>query len=430
MTAPQTTTASTTEMRRIASASAIGTVIEMYDFVIFSSVAALVFPKVFFPALGTAAGTVASFATLGVAFVARPVGSVLFGHFGDRLGRKRTLVSTLLLMGVATLLVGLMPTADQIGVAAPILVVAMRVLQGLAVGGEWTGATLMATENAPKPERGFWSVCASFGGAIGAALALGTLLLTRWAMSDDVFVSYGWRIPFLASVLLLAVGLYIRMTIAETPLFTAEVARSGAAPVPFAEALRRQPREILLCSGVPLVVFAFYYIVVGYLLTYGTANLGLDPTTVIAITILATAVMGTSLVIGGALSDRYGRRAVLIAGNGVAVVWALALFPVLDLGSAFAFAVGACVTTFIGGIAYGPVGAFIPELFQTRYRYSATGFAYNVSGVIGGAVPSVVAAAITATYGSFAFGVFFAVLCLIALACTLALPETRHTRMG
>jgi MFS family permease len=416
-------------MRRIASASGIGTVIELYDFVIFASVAALVFPKVFFPALGSAAGTVASFATLGVAFVARPVGSVLFGHFGDRLGRKRTLVSTLVVMGVATVLVGVMPTAEQIGVAAPILVVAMRVLQGLAVGGEWTGATLMATENAPRPERGIWSVCASLGGAVGAALALGTLLLTRATMSDEVFLSYGWRIPFLASVLLLAVGLYIRVRIDETPVFTAEIARRGAAQAPILEALKQQPREIVFASGVPVMVFAFYYIVIGYLISYGTATLGLAETTVIAITILASAVMGIALVLGGALSDRFGRRAVLIGGNGVAVVWALALFPVLDSASATTFAVGACVTTFIAGIAYGPVGAFIPELFRTRYRYSATGFTYNVSGVLGGALPSVIAAAVTAAYGSFAFGVLFAVLCLISLVCTLALPETRHAEI-
>lgn len=416
-------------MRRIASASGIGTVIELYDFVIFASVAALVFPKIFFPALGSAAGTVAAFATLGVAFVARPVGSVLFGHFGDRLGRKRTLVSTLLLMGVATMLVGVMPTAEQIGVVAPILVVVMRVLQGLAVGGEWTGATLMAVENAPKARRGFWSMFGSLGGAVGSALALATLLLTNLIMSEEVFLSYGWRIPFLASALLLAVGLYIRVKIDETPVFTAEIARRGAASVPFLEAVKRQPREIAFASGILLTVFAFTYMTVGYLISYGTATLGLDEVTVLVLTILAVVVEGLALALSAALSDRIGRRVVCIGANAVAVVWALALFPILDVASVATFGVGTCVTTFVAGMAYGPVGAFMPEMFRTRYRYSATGFAYNIAGVLGGAIPSVVAAAITATYGSFVFGVFFAALCLLGLGCTLALRETRHTEM-
>ncbi|SFP06652.1 MHS family MFS transporter [Actinomadura madurae] len=418
------------KMRLIASASSIGTVIELYDFVIFASVAALVFPKIFFPALGSAAGTVASFATLGVAFVARPVGSILFGHFGDRLGRKRTLVSTLLLMGIATVLVGAMPTADQIGVAAPLLVVAMRILQGIAVGGEWTGATLMAAEYAPKPRRGFWSMFASLGGAIGSALALATLLVTRMTMSDAAFLSYGWRIPFLASVLLLLVGLYIRGSIEETPVFKEEIARRGAASAPLLEAIKHQPREVLFGSGVLLTVFAFIYMVLGYMISYGTAELGLSETTVLAITILASVVIAPAIVLGGALSDRIGRRTVIIGGNAVAVFWALALFPVLGSASAATFAVGACVTMIIAGVTYGPVGAFMPELFHTRYRYSATGFSYNIAGVLGGAVPGVVAAATIDTYGSLAFGAFLAVLCLIGLGCTVALGETKDAEMG
>jgi len=417
-------------MRRIAIASGTGTVIEYYDFFIFATAAALVFPKVFFPALGSAAGVVASFATLGVAFVARPVGSVLFGHFGDRLGRKRTLVTTLLIMGLATALVGLMPTAEQIGVIAPILIVILRFLQGLAVGGEWTGATLMAAENAPKAKRGFWSMFGALGGSIGFVLASVTFLIIGETMSDETFHSYGWRIPFIASLLLIAIGLFVRLKIDETPVFKGEVSQRGTARAPFVEALKSQPREIAFASGVLVMTFAFYYLAVGYLINYGTAVLKLPRTTVLLIGIAAGLMFGLAIVLGAAYSDRVGRKKVILAGNAVAVVWALALFPILDSASAVTFAIGSCVTTLIAGFAYGPVGAFMPELFQTRYRYTATGFSYNVAGVLGGAVPPLVAAAITAAYGGFAFGIFLTVLCLISLGCTLALRETRNAEMS
>ncbi|KZB83124.1 MFS transporter [Amycolatopsis regifaucium] len=417
-------------MRRIAIASGTGTVIEYYDFFIFATAAALVFPKVFFPALGSAAGVVASFATLGVAFVARPVGSVLFGHFGDRLGRKRTLVTTLLVMGLATALVGLMPTAEQIGVTAPILVVILRFLQGLAVGGEWTGATLMAAESAPKAKRGFWSMFGALGGSIGFVLASVTFLIIGETMSDETFRSYGWRIPFIASLLLIAIGLFVRLKIDETPVFKGEVSQRGTARAPFVEALKSQPREIAFASGVLVMTFAFYYLAVGYLINYGTTVLKLPRTTVLLIGIAAGLMFGLAIVLGAAYSDRVGRKKVILTGNAVAVVWALALFPILDSASAVTFAIGSCVTTLIAGFAYGPVGAFMPELFHTRYRYTATGFSYNVAGVLGGAVPPLVAAAITAAYGGFAFGIFLTVLCLISLGCTLALRETRNAEMS
>ncbi|MEU3628455.1 MFS transporter [Amycolatopsis coloradensis] len=417
-------------MRRIAIASGTGTVIEYYDFFIFATAAALVFPKVFFPALGSAAGVVASFATLGVAFVARPLGSVLFGHFGDRLGRKRTLVTTLLIMGLATALVGLMPTAEQIGVIAPILIVILRFMQGLAVGGEWTGATLMAAENAPKAKRGFWSMFGALGGSIGFVLASVTFLIIGETMSDETFHSYGWRIPFIASLLLIAIGLFVRLKIDETPVFKGEVSQRGTSRAPFVEALKSQPREIAFASGVLVMTFAFYYLAVGYLINYGTAVLKLPRTTVLLIGIAAGLMFGLAIVLGAAYSDRVGRKKVILAGNAVAVVWALALFPILDSASAVTFAIGSCVTTLIAGFAYGPVGAFMPELFQTRYRYTATGFNYNVAGVVGGAVPPLVAAAITAAHGGFTFGIFLAVLCLISLGCTLALRETRNAEMS
>ncbi len=416
-------------MRRIAIASVTGTVIEYYDFLIYGTAAALVFGETFFPALGTAAGTVAAFATLGVAFVARPFGAILFGHFGDRLGRKKTLVTTLVMMGAATVLVGLMPTAEQIGVAAPILLVALRILQGIAIGGEWTGATLLAAENAPKAKRGFWSMFPSLGGGIALSLASATFLITGLGMSEEAFASYGWRIPFIASFVLVAIGLYVRLKIDETPVFKGELAKGGASPVPFVEAVKLQPREAIFASGVPVMVFAFFYLAASYLTSYGTSTLGLERTNVLAIGILVGLVFAGATMLGAVYSDRIGRRQVIVQANIAAVVWALVLFPILNIGSIVTFAIGACGTMFIAGIAYGPVGAFLPELFQTRYRYTAAGFSYNIAGVLGGAIPPLVAAAITAAFGGFAFGVLLAAFCLISLVCTLALRETRDDDM-
>jgi MFS family permease len=430
MTASSDVGTSKNTMRRIAIASGTGTTIEFYDFLIYGTAAALVFGDIFFPALGPAAATVASFATLGVAFVARPFGSILFGHFGDRIGRKKTLVTTLLVMGLATMLIGFMPTADQIGVAAPILVVILRVIQGLAVGGEWAGATLLAAENAPKAKRGFYAMFPQFGPAIAFSLASTTFLITALAMSPEAFASFGWRIPFIASFLLVAVGLYVRLKIDETPVFAGEVAKGGTSAVPFGEAFRTQPREILLGSGVMVMVFAFFYLAVSYLTSYGTATLKLERTTVLAIGILGGVVFAVAVGLGAVYSDRVGRRRTITIANIVAVVWALVLFPILDIGTPFAFAIGVCVTLFIAGIAYGPVGAFLPELFNTRYRYTAAGLAYNFAGIIGGAIPPLLAAAIAAAFGGYAFGVFLALLCLISVGCTLGLRETRDKEMS
>ncbi|HEX2314536.1 MAG TPA: MFS transporter [Thermomonospora sp.] len=422
-------TAAKNPMRRIAVASGTGTLIEAYDFQIYGVAAALVFPKVFFPALGTAAGTVASFATLGVAFVARPLGSIVFGHFGDRLGRKRTLVTTLLLMGFATMLIGMTPTAGQIGVAAPIIITLLRFVQGLAFGGEWAGATLLAAESAPKARRGFYAMFGSFGAAVAICLANATFLVTGLTMSQDAFVDYGWRIPFLLSGVLVGVGLFVRLKIDESAVFEGEMSRRGAAAAPFVEAVKSQPRQFLLGSGVMVMTFALFYLSVGYLAAYGTSVLDLSRTSVLSIGLVSGLVLAVSLVVAAVLSDRVGRRRVIAAAGVAAVVWSLVLFPVLDQGSTVFYAVGVCGTLFIAGVAYGPVSAFIPELFMTRYRYTATGFCYNVSGVIGGAVPSVVAAAIISAYGSFAFGAALAALCMITVVCTLALGETRDYEM-
>lgn len=424
-------------MRRVAVASCVGTTIEYYDFFIYGTAAALVFPTVFFPALGATAGTVASFATFAVAFVARPLGAVLFGHFGDRLGRKRTLVTTLLLMGVATVAIGLLPTAAAIGVTAPILLVVLRFLQGLAVGGEWAGANLLTAEYAPVGKRGFYAVFPQLGPAFAFALSSATFLLSDAVLgtADEAFLSYGWRIPFLASALMVLVGLYIRISIDETPAFKAEQARAaqagprGRQPLPFVEVVRRQPVEIALSAGLMSVLFGFFYMGTAYLTAYGTNPEGaaLDRTFVLSTGIVAALALGVTTVVGGAWSDRVGRRPVIITSGVAALAWSLALFPVLDTGTPLAFAAGVVVTLSIFGLAFGPVGAYLPELFETRFRYTGAGAGYNLGGVVGGAVPPLLAPGLTASYGSIAVGVMLALLAVVSIASTVALAG--RTRM-
>jgi MFS family permease len=414
------------EMRRVGLASLVGTVVEFYDFNIYGTAAALVFPKIFFPALGPAAATIASFATLGVAFVARPFGSVVFGHFGDRLGRKKTLVATLLIMGVSTLLVGLMPTAAQIGVVAPILLILLRILQGLAAGGEWAGAALFAAESAPKAKRGFWAMMPSLGGGIANVLGSATFLVTALSMNDEAFAAYGWRIPFVGSVLLLAIGFYIRLKTEETPVFTHQALVSGTVRVPFLEVFKHQPRQLVRAAGLVVMSFAFVYVGVNYLASYGTAELHLSRVAVLAVGIAGGAALALGVLLGGVTSDRLGRRRVMLVASSVAVVWSLLLFPILNIGSVSAFLVGMVVTEFIAGVGLGPVGALMSELFHTRYRYTAAGLSYSIAGVIGGAVPPLIAVALTAAFGGFAFGIFLAALCLLSLVSSLLTRETRE----
>ncbi|NLU64488.1 MHS family MFS transporter [Rhodococcus sp. HNM0563] len=419
-------------IRRVAIASCIGTTIEFYDFFIYGTAAALVFPTVFFPALGATAGTVASFATFAVAFVARPVGAMLFGHFGDRIGRKKTLVSTLLLMGIATLLIGLLPGADTIGVAAPIILVLLRFAQGFAVGGEWAGATLLTAEYAPPGKRGLYAMFPQLGPAIAFALSSGTFLFTGLALGDtnEAFLTYGWRIPFLFSIVLVAIGLYMRLAIEETPVFRAETEARAAAPeqkrsLPFLDALRHQTKEILLSAGALAIMFAFFYMGTAYLTSYATSTLGFDRPFVLTVGIASSLVFGAAIVLSALYSDRFGRRRVIMVSCGFSVVWALALFPLLDTGSPVAFVVGMMVTLAIFGIAYGPCGALLPEMFHTRYRYTGAGLGYNLAGVLGGAIPPMIAAPLAAAYGGIAIGVMLMVIGLVSFVCTAALVETR-----
>lgn len=411
--------------KRIAIASLIGTLVEGNDLVMYGLAAALVFPHVFFPALGQAAGTVASLATIGVAFVARPLGAILCGHFGDRFGRKKTLIGTLLAMGVSSTLIGLIPSAAHIGVVAPILVVVLRAVQGLSAGGEWAGSTSFVAEHAPAGKRGFYAMFPQLGHSLPQTLSSSLFLLVGLTMSGESFISWGWRIPFVFSIVLVVIGLYIRLKIEESPVFKKE-ARRGISSVPLIEAVKQQPREIVKGSGVAMTMFVLFYLATSYLASYGTSTLGFSRNQVLVVGLIAGIFYAAATAVSAMLSDRVGRRRMIGGAHMAGAVWVFLLFPIINSGSLIGYAVGICATTTIAGIAYGPVGAFLPEQFHTRYRYTATGLSYNLTGVIGGGIVPLLAPVLIGSAGPLVFGLVLAALLAIAAACTFSLREARE----
>ncbi|MDV3125348.1 MHS family MFS transporter [Mycobacterium sp. 21AC1] len=428
------------KLRKVGAASLIGTTIEYYDFFVYGTAAALVFPTIFFPEASPAMGTMASFATFGVAFFARPVGSILFGHFGDVIGRKRTLVWTLLIMGLSTVLIGLLPGYDSgtfglfengIGLWGPLLLVVMRFLQGLALGGEWAGATLLTAEYAPKKQRGRMAVYPQLGPACAFFLASGTFFLTSITIGDasKAFINYGWRFPFIASLLLVIVGLWIRLSVQETPVFQEHQRNRDrqAAPVklPFADAIRSQWRQIVISGLAMSTVFSMFYTGATFMTSYGTSTLEFSRTMILGCGMVAAVVLGIVTAAAAIYSDRVGRKKVIAAAYAGTVVWSLLMFPLLDTGSPIAFLIAVTITLSVYGVANGPAGALLPEMFESRFRYTGAGLSYNLGGIIGGAIPPILAAQIVASHGSFWVGVLLAALSAVSLVCVLALPETK-----
>lgn len=425
-----------TSLRRVAAASSIGTTIEFYDFFIYGTAAALVFPTVFFPAADPTTATLASFATFAVAFFARPVGAVLFGHFGDRIGRKRTLVWTLLIMGFATVAIGLLPGYESgvfgfaeggIGIWAPVLLVAMRFLQGFAVGGEWAGATLLTAEYAPPGKRGLYAMFPQLGPAFAFFLSSATFLVASLTLgtTSSAFLDYGWRIPFILSFALVGVGLWVRLAVAETPVFRERVADPVERKLPFLDAVRFQSKEIVLAAGALASLFSLFYMGTAFLTKYGVDSMDLSRDYVLGIGMLAAVCFGLSTAASALWSDRIGRRKVIMVSCAAAVVWTLLLFPILELGGGFAFAAGLLGTLLIFGIAYGPTGALLPEMFQARYRYTGAGMGYNLAGILGGALPPLIAAPLIAGPGAIWVGLLLAGLSAISVLCTYLIVETK-----
>ncbi len=421
-----------TPMRRVAAACLVGSAIEFYDFLIYGTAAALVFPTVFFPRLSPTVATVASMATFSTAFLSRPLGAAVFGYFGDRLGRKKTLIATLLIMAVSTVGVGLVPSTAAIGTAAPLILIALRVVQGFAVGGEWAGSALLSAEYAPPGQRGRYGKYTLLGGGTAGVMASLTFLGVNVSIGEQspAFMEWGWRLPFLFSAALIGIALYVRLNIDETPVFGEEKARNLVPKAPLAELLRLQRREIVLVAGSIVGGFGFVYMGNTYLTIYAHSHLGYSRTFIWSVGAVAGLVSITFVSLSAALCDRFGRRRMMLIGWAACLPWAFVVIPLMDTRNPALYAVAVLGMFATAAIGSGPTGAFIPELFATRYRYSGSALAVNLAGVLAGALPPLIAGMLLATYGSWAIGLMLAALVLASLVCTYLLPETNGTPLG
>lgn len=421
-----------TSIWRVAIAGLVGTAVEWYDLFIFGTAAALVFGHVFFPSLSSTAGLLASFATFAVSFIARPLGGVFFGHFGDRVGRKRMLVASLLLMGIATVLIGVLPGYATIGIAAPVLLVVLRFAQGIGLGGEFGGAMLMVGEHAPRRRRGFFIGLAQLGPSIGLVLGSVTFLVLSLAIDDAQMASWGWRIPFVVSGLLVGVGLYVRLRLVESRVFQDVLERQAQVRVPLFEVVRRSPVRLLLACGPSMLTSALFYLVSTFSLSYGVATLKIAQPTMLTIVIgivVFNALITTPL---SSLSDRIGRRRMLILGSVASAVWAFPMFALAGTGTVIGVVVGLGIGLVTFSMAWGPLGAFLPELFGTRVRFTGTSVAFNVGALLGGALAPIIATSLlSATAGAWwSLSAYVLIISVIALACLLALPETHRADLA
>jgi metabolite-proton symporter len=418
-----------TSMKRVAAACLVGSTIEFYDFTIYGTAAALVFPTVFFPDLSPAMATIASMGTFATAFLSRPVGAAVFGHFGDRLGRKQTLVATLLIMALSTVGVGLVPSTAAIGGAAQVILIALRLLQGFALGGEWAGSALLSAEYAPAAKRGFYGMFTPLGDGTSAVLAFLTFLGVNYTIGEHspAFLQWGWRLPFVMSAALIGIGLYVRLNIDETPVFAEEKARRLVPKVPLAELLRLQRREIVLAAGSILGCYSFSHIANSYMATYAHTRVGYSRNVVLFVGVLSGLAGIVFVAFSAALCDRVGRRRMIFVGSAACLPWSLVVIPLMDTGKPILYAVAIVGMQAIAAIGFGPTAAFLPELFPTRYRYTGSALAINVASVAGGGLPPLIAGTLRATYGSWAIGILLAAVALVSLVCTYLLPETTGT---
>ncbi|MGW1516741.1 MFS transporter [Streptomyces sp. NPDC002287] len=413
-------------MLRLALASLVGTAIEFYDFFVYSTAAALVLGPLFFPSFSPLAGTLAAFGTFGVGFLARPLGSVVFGHIGDRYGRRPVLLASLLLTGLATVAVGCVPSYASIGVGAPALLLLLRFLQGLGLGGEWGGAVLLTAEHAPEGRRGLWSSFPQMGPAAGFLLANGLTLALSGLLSDAQFTAWGWRVPFWCAGLLALAGLWLRRSVEETPQFRAltETGRRAEAPLP--EVLRGHWRLLLLTGGAMSVGYAVFYAVTTWSLAYTTGRLGMDRTLMLAVAMAAVLLMGLVTAPLAALGDRWGRRPLCLAGSAACAVWMFPFVALLSSRDPLLVTVACAGALLAMVLMYAVAGAYLPELYAPRIRCTGAAVGYNLGGVVGGALTPVVATALADGSGPpWGVAVYLTAVALLSLGCFALLPETR-----
>ncbi len=419
--------ASPQSIRRVVVASFIGTAIEWYDFFLYGTAAALVFPLLFFPNFDPLAGTMAAFAANAAGFFARPLGGVIFGHFGDRVGRKTMLVTTLMMMGFATFCIGLLPTHAQAGVAAPLLLVALRIVQGFGVGGEWGGAVLMVVEHADKSRRGLFASWVQAGVPVGMLLATGVFSLVAW-LTGPAFLTWGWRVPFLLGILLTGIGYFIRLRVLESPVFEQAKSERPAPKLPILEVLRTHPRNVLLAMGARLAENAFFYIFTVWVLSYATKQLGMDQSTLLNGVLLGSAAQLAAIPFFGSLSDRLGRRPVYLGGALFLLAMAFPFFWLVDMRST-GLAWLAIVIGMVGHAAmYGPQAAFFSELFGTRTRYTGASLGYQLAAPFAGGLAPIIASALLGWAGGnpWLVALYLIAMAVVTIVCVLLAAETNR----
>ncbi|WP_030975008.1 MFS transporter [Streptomyces sp. NRRL S-1824] len=425
----------TRSLKRIVAASLIGTTIEWYDFFLYGSAAALVFPKLFFPESDPLVGTLLSFLTYAVGFAARPLGALVFGHYGDRLGRKKLLVLSLLLMGAATFAIGLLPTHATVGVAAPILLTVLRLVQGFALGGEWGGAVLLVSEHGDAKRRGFWASWPQTGAPAGQLLATGVLSALTALLSDSAFGAWGWRIPFLLSGVLVIVGLWIRLSVDESPVFKAALAqaeaRKGAAAaaekMPLVAVLRHHWRDVLIAMGARMAENISYYVITAFILVYATTAAELSKQTALNAVLVASAIHFAVIPVWGALSDRFGRKPIYLIGAVGVGLWMFPFFALIDSRSFGSLLLAVTVGLIFHGAMYAPQAAFFSEMFATRMRYSGASIGAQFSSVAAGAPAPLIATALLENYhSSTMISLYVIAAALITVLAVVCAKETRH----
>ena len=435
---------------RIVIASMIGTTIEFYDFYIYATAAVSVFPLLFFPKSDSGAALLASMATFGVAFVARPVGSVVFGHFGDRIGRKATLVGALLTMGIATFLIGLLPTLMQIGLLAPALLTVLRFCQGLGLGGEWSGAALLVTETAKEGKRAWAAMWPQLGAPFGFMLANGFFLLltilfnynSAQSQLQSDFLAWGWRIPFLVSILMVAVGLYVRLKLDETPVFARAMARGEKLKAPLAVVFRNNPKELVLGTFIMLATYVLFYLMTTWILSYAIGKtdlgfLGIGYRNFLVLQLISVMFFAAMIPVSGWLADRFGRRSVLMVVTAAIMLFGLSFNLFLnprtmgmgENANIWFMLMFLCIGMTLMGLSFGPMSAILPELFPTNVRYTGSGIAYNVSSILGAALTPFSAVWLAKNHGVGSVGIYLTSLSVLTFIAIWLSKETRHASL-
>ena len=422
-------------MRKVALTELAGTSIEWYDFFLYGAAAALIFPSAFFGEIPETTALILSLLTFAAGFIARPIGGIIFGHFGDRVGRKKTLIAALMLMGISSTLIGLLPTYAMIGVIAPILLTLLRFAQGLAIGGQWGGAMLLVTESAPSDQRGYYGAFAQAGAPIGVILANLALIITSALVSEEFFNTWGWRIPFLASAILILISMYIQLNLEDTKAFKALATNSNGKSneqiqrSPVIEAIRRYPKRIKLAAGALLSVQVTFYILIAIMLAYGVSSANMERDDMLIAVLIGCAIMVPLQFMFSSYSDRNGRKGIFMLGAILSGIWAFAIFPLVDTGNFWLIVLALTFGLIFLAMMYGPQAAFFTELFSTEVRYSGATLGYQFGAIIGGAFAPTIAVKLWSDFDIFWVSVYIAFASMLTLISVMLLTETYKSNL-